>query len=143
MAKADEDKVEPATIADLLARPSAERTLVVSVGPGKRRSLTLRAVSRPTFDALVDAHPPRDDDRDEFGMPKRWNPDSFWPALVAASLADPVLSEAEVVQVWAAWSKADTERLAKVAYDLNEGETEVIELGKSLAVSAATTDSED
>lgn len=141
-----EDKVQPATIADLLAKPVREKIVIVEVAPGERRSLRLRAIGRPAFDALVARHPARRDDPadllNEWGQLKRWHVATFYPALVAASLAEPALSEEEVGQFWERWSRGDTEQLAQAAYDVNEGETAVV-LGESSAVSTETASSDD
>lgn len=145
MPDVEEDKVQPATMADLRAKPRREKVVIVTIAPDVRRSLRLRAIGRPAFDAVVAAHPARREDPadvNEWGQLKRWHGATFYPALVAACLVEPALSEAEVNEFWEEWSKGDTEQLAQAAYDVNEGETAVV-LGESSAVSAETASSDD
>lgn len=115
-----EDKVEPATLDDLLAKPAATDSVLVQT-PSGLRSLKLRAMGGEKYDDLEAAHPPEDDDVNAIGVPLNWNPRTFPPALVAACLVDPVLSEAEVRQIFESptWSKAELDRLFDSAYVLN------------------------
>jgi hypothetical protein len=131
MAKDAGGKVEPATLADLLATPAPERTVLVPLADGKKVSLTFRAVGRPAWQKLIGDHKPHDDDVDALGFRLRWHPESFEPAAVAASLADPVLSEAEVRELFAspAWSNGRLDALISAAIQVNE-QSDVEALGK-------------
>lgn len=131
MAKSDGEKVEPATLADLLATPAPERQVVVPLADGKRVSLTFRAIGRPVWQELIAAHKPHDNDVDGLGFRLRWHPPTFEPAAVAASLAEPVLSEAEVKELFAspAWSNGRLDTLIAAAIAVNE-QSDVEALGK-------------
>lgn len=132
MAKDDTvEKVEPATLADLLATPVPTRSLVVPLDDGRRVSLTFRAVGRESWLRLIADHKPHDEDRDAMGFPLRWHPATFEPAAVAASLEEPPLSEAEVRELFAspAWSKGRLDELIAAAISVNE-RSDVEELGK-------------
>jgi len=129
----DDAKVEPATLAELLEeKDAAEQTVVVTLRGGKQRSLTVHSIGREAFRKLIARHPPGETDVDGIGLPLRWSPGTFEPALVAASLTEPVLSEAEVSQIFEskAWSKGDLDRLVKAALDVNETSSTVEAVGK-------------
>lgn len=124
-------KAEPATIEDLLSKPAAGDTVLIQT-PAGPRSLRLLAIGGEAYDELEAKHPPDDGDTNSLGMPLRWNPRTFPPAIVAACLVEPVLSEAEVRTVFAspAWSKAELDRLFDAAYRLNNETSGVVLAGK-------------
>lgn len=136
-----EEKVEAATLGDLLERPAATADVHVDT-PGGTRRLTLRALPGDVYDELVKDHPPAPDaPKDMWGTPTlRWDEATFEPALVAACLLEPVLSEDDVRKVWKVWSKVDRLRLFETAYSLNEREAGVAAAGKGSAVTADTDD---
>lgn len=126
----EEEDLEVATWADLSSLDLPEKAVPVDT-PAGRRKVLLRALPAPDFDALVSEHPPIPGrDQTWQGIPLRWNPERFQPALVAACMVEPDLSESEVTKLFATWNKASTKSLFDAALDLNEEEG-VVDLGKS------------
>lgn len=125
MGKADGGKVEPATLADLLAQSTPERTLVLTLDNGKRVSMRFRAIGRSAWQALIADHPPTT-------LMMRWNAETFEPAAVAASLVEPVFSEAEVRELFASpgWSKGRLDAVTAAALAVNEEADNVEQMGK-------------
>lgn len=98
----------------------------------------LRAIGRATYDALQDAHPPTQEQRNKakrLGLDASgalaWNPETFPAALVAASLVEPKLSEAEMQALWADdnWNQAELSELFAAAVKVS-GTRRTVELGK-------------
>lgn len=78
------------------------------------QTFTMVALERKDLETLRVKHrPPRD--RDDLA----WDPETFPPALLHASCADPVWDEQDWVTVWAVWSEGDTSALFKAAWDVN------------------------
>ena len=77
---------------------------------------TFRALSGDEYDAVVTAHQPTAKQRAEAnksGGTLQWDPDTFPPALVAAALVEPELSDEEVAQLYASdqWNPAEVQQL--------------------------------
>ncbi len=90
--------------------------------------MRMRALPKPQFRALIAAHPPRkgDDgtvvDADKFvGI----NADTFFDALIIASLVDPKLSEAEFAELAAVLTDRQYDQLSNTAWELNRAEVDV------------------
>lgn len=99
----------------------------------------LRAIGRAAFDALVNAHPPTSAQRAKakslgLGGEMAWNPDTFPPALVAACLVDPEMTEDQARLLWEddSWNAAETQALMDAALEVN-GTRSIVELGKDSA----------
>lgn len=70
-------------------------------------------ISRDDFNALVDAHPPAEDDEKKG---RDYNPDTFPPALIAATCVDPGFdSPEEVLGVIGDWNMTEREALFTAA----------------------------
>lgn len=86
-----------------------------------------QALGRVAWDELVTTHRPTDKQRTEHrrggGQGEiEWNPDTFPPAVVAASLVEPALSEAEVRELWddPNWNLAELMALFNAAVAVNQ-----------------------
>lgn len=94
-----------------------------------------RGIGRARYEALVDRHQPTENQRTKAkasGMGEiAWNHDTFPPALVAACLVDPPLTEEEVAQLWASedWNQAELVTLLNTAIEVN-GSRRTVDLGK-------------
>lgn len=97
-------------------------------------SMKLSAIGREAYDALVDAHPPTDEeieDAKERGKPKPvYNADTFPIALIAASLVEPRMTEEQVAAIYAAWNTQEVADLFMTAMDVNSRARRLVELGK-------------
>ncbi len=82
-------------------------------------TLRFRALPRGGFQTLVAAHPARTD-REE-----TWNWDTFVPALIAASLVDPEMTEAEVVEFLDVIAEGQRDELFDAAYEVNQAGTRI------------------
>lgn len=91
-----------------------------------------RALPRKEYRTLLEDH------KDESGQ-KRWNTETFPPALIAACAVDPELTLEQATTVWDEWDENQTATLFHAAYMVNEGESKVPFTGRS---SGATPDSE-
>lgn len=77
-----------------------------------------RAVGQSRYDELLAAHPPTPAHQAQQrrhvpeAPPLEWNPDTFPPALVAACLVEPALTEEQVADLWASedWNQAEARR---------------------------------
>lgn len=97
---------------------------------------TFRSIGRAAYDALVDANPATPAQRAKFkaqGITEgiNWNEETFPPALVAACLVEPKLSEAEVQALWRDpnWNQAELSALVVAAIKVN-GNRRTADLGK-------------
>lgn len=100
-------------------------------------------LSRAAYSDLVEAHPPTEEQRAEaesfgkdlLGRPVRESPDfdidSFAPALVAACIVEPPLTETEVEEMFndPAWTTEELITLYNAANQTN-GTSRVVDLGK-------------
>lgn len=96
----------------LAAKQLRETTLNVTVG-GEPVELTFRALPRKEYRLLLEAHPGAEDDAD-------WNPDTFPPALIAASLVEPEFTVEQATRLWEEWEDAEAVRLFLACFNLNE-----------------------
>jgi hypothetical protein len=81
--------------------------------------LRFRALPRGGFQTLLAAHPARAD-RDE-----NWNWDTFVPALIAASLVEPKMTEAEVVEFLDVIAEGQRDEMFDTAYEVNQAGTRI------------------
>lgn len=79
-------------------------------------------IPRPDYEDLIEAHPPPKAEKDE----KRWNNDTFIPALMVACCVEPGLTLEHATEIWTgndngpAWGKWSADQLAAAAIDVNE-----------------------
>lgn len=97
-------------------------------------SFTFKSIGREAYDSMLDFHKATKDQRDEAraaGAQATFNPDTFPPALVSASLAEPKLTVDEVEQLWKDpnWNAAELGLLFNTALEVNSSRR-VVDLGK-------------
>jgi hypothetical protein len=96
---------------------------------------TFRGIGRAAYEKLVDLHPPTAEQRTKAkagGLGDiAWNHDTLPPALVAACLIDPQLTDDQVLQLWndPDWNQAELAQLLNAAIEVN-GQRRTVELGK-------------
>ena len=93
--------------------------------------ILLRALPRKTYRTLIEAHP-GDEGED-------WNPDTFPPALIAASAVEPEFTVEQATRIWEEWETEEASRLFLTCFYLNEDSKR---LGFTLLGSAKTGGSE-
>jgi len=97
-------------------------------------TMRLRAMPRKgdgSFDALKAEHPPTEDDnksvQQSSGNAKAkalWHADTFYPALVAASLTEPKVTVEEAAEMAADWNDGEWTELYLTALDVNQRKTD-------------------
>lgn len=101
-----------------------------------------RAIGRPAFEDLTAEHPPTKKQKDEAekkgAEEPAWNSETFPPALVAAALVEPKLTEEEVLEIWNSdnWNDAELMALFLAAFNVNQNR-KVVDLGKDSAQTPA------
>ena len=108
----------------LVAQQLPERTVTLSPASegAEPYTVTVRALRADDWDALVQLHPPTDEQRKQ-GW--EWNLASFRPALLAACVVSPAdvgepLDEVEWAQLLLSMPIGDRERLYGAAVDVND-----------------------
>jgi hypothetical protein len=116
-ARQDQSKADKASTLDLLrSKRRKTRDLVVEVN-GEPITLQFQSISASELDKLRGKHIPTTKQRAEgIGV----NMDTFAPALVAATLVDPPMTEDEVRELWNSdyWSTGELGQLFATASDL-------------------------
>ena len=102
-----------ATYERLRAKQPIERTLDVALDDTEAVTVRFRSIGHRAYDALVVAHQEGKDD----GAP--FNPETFGPALVAASAVEPALSAEQVAVLWDEWNAGDLLALFAAALEAN------------------------
>lgn len=77
------------------------------------------ALPRPAWEALTEAHPPRD------GHDEEWNEAAFVPALITACMTDPVLTEAQLAGLFDVINEGQRDSLFEAAFAANQESTTV------------------
>lgn len=101
---------------------------------------TFQAIGRAAYEAIVAAHPASAEQRiklkrlglkDDIVGQVAWDEETFPPAIVAACLVEPNLTEDEVVALWRSdcWNQAELSKLVIAAIKIN-GTSRVTGLGK-------------
>lgn len=97
-------------------------------------TLRFRSIGRKAYDALVEAHPISDETKakaESDGQPvPPYEPDTFAPALVAASCVEPEMTLDQVLEIWDAWNLAELLDLWAAALEVNT-QRRVVSLGKA------------
>lgn len=105
---------------------------------------TFRSIGRKAYEDLTNDSQPTQEQvqkAKELGENNlSWNPDTFPPALVAASLVDPDFSKQDIEEIWSDpdWNEAELMALFFAALEANQTR-KVVDLGKE---SGRTQDSE-
>lgn len=80
-------------------------------------ALTFRALAGSRYDELVAKHPPRPEDKKQGFF---YNPDSFGPALIAATCIEPDLTEEDAIEIWESddWNRGERMILLMAAIEV-------------------------
>ena len=99
------------TVEDLLAKTRKSRK--VKIGD---MEVTIQAIGSKAYDDLVGEHPPAKGSKDD-----TWNTSTFPPALIAASMADPVMTVEQAEELWTSesWSRGELGGLFSAIVKLN------------------------
>lgn len=107
-------------------RTEREKALEDAKAALAEASVTMRfqSIGRKKYDALIDAHPATDEqkaDAKKQGVDEMpaYNIETFPPALIQASCADPELSEDDVQQIYDDWNNAEIFELFMAALEVN------------------------
>jgi len=94
-----------------------------------------RSIGRKAFEELLSNCPPTEGQKKD-AMKKgedepAWNPDTFMPSLLAASIVTPEISEEEMFEMWESedWNMAELTALFLAAIQVNQTR-KVVDLGK-------------
>ena len=120
--------------------PSQEVTRLVAEVDGAETAVrestvtvVIRQIGRKRYDALIDAHPPTDDEKAEAvkaGLePPPYNAETFAPALISASCAEPLMTVEQVQELFDEWSTGEINELFAAALAVNTGRR-TVDLGK-------------
>lgn len=138
-----------------LNRKKAQRsTVTIDVDGDEPIVVTIRALSRKRWNGLLTVHAPTDEQVTEYralqvarGTPLGriqdvpWNKDTFPPALMAACVVDPPLSEAAAAELWDPenddWTDAELEEIFGALLILNQ-HAKHVHLGKELSATLAS-----
>jgi len=116
-ARQDQSKASKKATLDLLrSKKRRSKTIAMSIN-GQTAEFTFTALGSHDLDALQAKHQPTPKQKID-GM--SWNPDTFAPALVAACLQDPEVSEQEMKEIWESgeWSAGELGTLFNTASQL-------------------------
>lgn len=75
---------------------------------------TFEDIGRSRFEALVESHPPTDEQKREHEN-LSWNPDTIAPALISATCVEPEMSLEKAEQLCRDWSTGDVQMLFNAA----------------------------
>lgn len=98
-------------------------------------TFVFRSIGRSNFDQVIEECPPTSQQLKEASNdgedPPSWNTDTFPPAIIAAAIVEPELTEEQVYEIWESedWSHAEVASLYLAALDVNQSRT-VVDLGK-------------
>ena len=115
--------LRPAQPAELRGRKPRTETvpIVIDTDDGEIEvGMVVQGITARAYDDLLMAHQPTEEHLE--AMPGlNWHPESFPVALVAASLIDPKMTEAEIRDLWAdpGWNKGDSTALFAAALRVN------------------------
>lgn len=131
-----DDNNEPLDMAAVLnAKRRRTKTIPISLDHDVVRVFEFAGIGREAWEQMVDDHQPTDEQQDEHKQEQidantpallvtslRWNPDSFPPALIAASCIDPVITLEQAEHLWhdPAWSASDCRLLFNAALEVND-----------------------
>lgn len=126
---------EAAEAVEVLRARAVEEDAVVAV--------RFRSIGRVAWDDLIRAHPPTDEQTAEAkkegtdGL--NFNPDTFPPAVVAASVDEPKLTAEQVAAMWDSpdWNQAELTVLFTAALEVNNSR-HTLDLGKGSGGTATT-----
>ena len=112
----------PATLADFKAKTAKTSSSVVKLTTDEgdlEVEVKAKSLSFKAYDALLGEHPPTDEQKKKNAS---YNVDTFAPALLAACLVEPTLTDEEAAELWVSpeWSKGELSDLFLFCVDLNQ-----------------------
>ena len=96
---------------------------------------SFRSIGRRRYEEIFEECPPTTKQKQEAAKngeeEPQWNPETFPPAIIAASIVDPEMSEDDVYDMWEStdWNQAELTSLFLAALTAN-AERKVVDLGK-------------
>ena len=110
-------KTSLASVSDLLSKPARTRELTLDAD-GAKFTVKIKALSGPAYDKLLAAHPPTKEQKADGGA---YDPETFGPALLAASFVEPELTEEQALELWKSdsWSRGEISTLFFSCVELN------------------------
>lgn len=112
-----------ATIDQLLKKPQRVRTVSLTIpgddGDPVKVSIRLKAIGSAAYDDLIAKHPPTPKQRKDGAT---YNPDTFAPALVAASMTEPQMDLEDAQALWESedWSRGELTELFLASVQINQ-----------------------
>jgi hypothetical protein len=107
-----------ASIDALLNKPA--RTSTVQIGSEEDGlQIKVKAIGNTAYDKLIESHPPTPKQKREDDAV--YNPETFPPALIAASAEDPKLTYEQATELWKsdAWSRGEMMGLFSACLKVN------------------------
>lgn len=103
---------DPPGYSDRFAALEAAKEALSAAEEGVRKASTtivFRSIGRKAYEALVDSHPPTDEQnalhvKENDGQPAPYNGDTFPPALISASAVSPLIPLEDALQMWDEWN---------------------------------------
>ena len=110
----------PATAEDLIGKAARKQEITITV-PGEKGdielTLGLKAISANGYDQLLADHAPT---KEQAAEGSGYNPDTFAPAIIAAVVSEPKLTEDQAKAIWAGeeWSRGELRDLFMACVNL-------------------------
>ncbi len=114
----------PATFDHLKKKQPLERVVKVALDDASTVVLRFRAVGHKRYKALLDAHPPTDEQKQDENHPP-YNSETFPIALIAASCVEPRMTEEQVQELDDEWNTSELVPLWLAAIEVNTQRREV------------------
>lgn len=130
-------EAEKGEVARKLRQARAALEAAQAAAAAETVTLHFRQLRRTDYQDLVEAHEPTEEQREKGRI---WNDDTFPPALVSASLVDPVLDVEQVTQLLEEWNVAEGGLLFSTALQVNTSR-KVVDLGKDFGGTPNSTPS--
>jgi len=114
-------KAPVATLDQLKKKKRVTKSVTIVVGDEDgdpvEVSLSFRGISAHRYDRLIAAHPPRPSDKKQGYA---YNPDSFGPAIVAATCIEPEMSLDDAKEIWQSddWNRGERMQLLMAAIEV-------------------------
>lgn len=120
-ASGSEPKAPTATLDQLKKKKRVTKTVTIVVGDEDgdpvEVSLSFRGISAHRYDRLISSHPPRKSDK---AQGYAYNPDTFGPAIVAATCIDPEMTSEDAKEIWESddWNRGERMQLLMAAIEV-------------------------
>lgn len=117
----EEPSAPTATLDQLKKKKRVTKTITLVLGDEDgdpvEVSLSFRGISSQRYDRLIAAHPPRNADKKKGYA---YNPDTFGPAIVAATCVDPEMTLDDAKEIWESddWNRGELMQLLMAAIEV-------------------------